>query len=109
MRKNEAMMKKPVKSTRASTSRIIDLDKTVNSIEELLSQKYGSDPFDSSIDYNKSDSDFKPWGSRENSGRTSPTEKLKTFSFQQVVNKKKEEENWKISYKQNYIVINLHQ
>ena len=60
MRKNEAMMKKPVKSTRASTSRIIDLDKTVNSIEELLSQKYGSDPFDSSIDYNKSDSDFKP-------------------------------------------------
>ena len=60
MRKNEAMMKKPVKSTRASTSRIIDLDKTVNSIEELLSQKYGSDPFDSSIEYNKSDSDFKP-------------------------------------------------
>ena len=52
MRKNEAMMKKPVKSTRASTSRIIDLDKTVNSIEELLSQKYGSSPFDSSVEYN---------------------------------------------------------
>ena len=59
MRRNEAMKVKPAKSTRASTSRI-DLDKTVNSIEELLSERYGGSPFETSIDYNRSDSDFRP-------------------------------------------------
>ena len=37
-----------------------DLDKSVKEIEELLSQKYGSSPYESSINYDQSDSDFQP-------------------------------------------------
>ena len=38
-----------------------DLDKSVKEIEELLSQKYGSSPYESSVNYDQSDSDFNPW------------------------------------------------
>ena len=54
-----------------------DLDKSYKAIEELLSQKYGSSPYESSIDYNQSDSDFHPWESSKNSDRSKSHKKAK--------------------------------
>ena len=83
-----------------------DLDKSVKEIEELLSQKYGSSPYESSVNYDQSDSDFNPWESSKNSEGASPTRKPKSFSFGQVVKKKKTKLK---QTKPNYIKINLHQ
>ena len=49
-----------------------DLDKSVKEIEELLSQKYGSSPYESSVNYDQSDSDFNPWESSCSSEGNSP-------------------------------------
>ena len=66
-----------------------DLDKSYKAIEELLSQKYGSSPYESSVNYDQSDSDFNPWESSKNSEGASPTRKPKSFSLKQVVKTKK--------------------
>ena len=54
-----------------------DLDKSVKEIEELLSQKYGSSPYESSVNYDQSDSDFNPWESSKNSDRSKSHKKAK--------------------------------
>ena len=37
-----------------------DVDKSFYEIEEMLNEKYGPDPYETSIDINKSDSDYEP-------------------------------------------------
>ena len=59
-----------------------DLDKSVKEIEELLSQKYGSSPYESSVNYDQSDSDFNPWESSKNSDRSKKKKRAKTILTQ---------------------------
>ena len=59
-----------------------DLDKSVKEIEELLSQKYGSSPYESSVNYDQSDSDFNPWESSKNSDKSKSQKKAKIILTQ---------------------------
>ena len=56
--KNLSSAKKVSKQRSATV--VTDLDKSVQEIEELLSENFGSDPFLTSADHHKSDSDFEP-------------------------------------------------
>ena len=53
--KKNRLMKSEIASEKQT-----DLDKSYKAIEELLSQKYGSSPYESSVNYDQSDSDFNP-------------------------------------------------
>ena len=59
MNKKNLSSAKKVSKQRSATV-VTDLDKSIQELEELLSDHFGSDPFLTSADQHKSDSDFEP-------------------------------------------------